>query len=100
MNMFRMQSTEEHPHGLSDRDFESLFSVDKPLIIIFHGYTRLVHRLAYRRSNHRNLYVQGYKEKGNINKTLELAIENGIDRSVSPSMSSTGYPNCRLRVHM
>jgi xylulose-5-phosphate/fructose-6-phosphate phosphoketolase len=80
VDLFRMQSEEEHPHGLSDRDFDSLFTVDRPIIFNFHGYPWLIHRLAYRRTNHRNLHVRGYKEKGNINTPLELAIENEIDR--------------------
>lgn len=80
VDLFRMQSAEEHPHGLSDRDFDSLFTVDRPIIFNFHGYPWLIHRLAYRRTNHRNLHVRGYKEKGNINTPLELAIENEIDR--------------------
>jgi len=80
VDLFRMQSAGEHPHGLSDRDFNSLFTVDKPIIFNFHGYPWLIHRLAYRRTNHRNLHVRGYKEKGNINTPLELAINNEIDR--------------------
>lgn len=80
VDLFRMQSAGEHPHGLSDRDFDSLFTVDKPIIFNFHGYPWLIHRLAYRRSNHRNLHVRGYKEKGNINTPLELAISNEVDR--------------------
>jgi xylulose-5-phosphate/fructose-6-phosphate phosphoketolase len=65
---------------LSDRDFESLFTVDKPIIFNFHGYPWLIHRLTYRRTNHDNLHVRGHKEKGNINTPLELAINNEIDR--------------------
>jgi xylulose-5-phosphate/fructose-6-phosphate phosphoketolase len=80
IDLFRMQSEGEHPHGLSDRDFDSLFTKDKPIIFNFHGYPWLIHRLAYRRTNHRNLHVRGYKEKGNINTPLELAINNEIDR--------------------
>jgi xylulose-5-phosphate/fructose-6-phosphate phosphoketolase len=80
VDLFRMQSADEHPHGLSDRDFDSLFTMDKPIIFNFHGYPWLIHRLAYRRTNHKNLHVRGYKEKGNINTPLELAIENEIDR--------------------
>jgi xylulose-5-phosphate/fructose-6-phosphate phosphoketolase len=70
----------EHPHGLSDRDFDSLFTKDKPIIFNFHAYPWLIHRLAYRRKNHDNLHVRGYKEKGNINTPLELAIQNQVDR--------------------
>ena len=80
VDLFRMQPAGEHPHGLADRDFDSLFTVDKPIIFNFHGYPWLIHRLAYRRTNHRNLHVRGYKEKGNINTPLELAISNEIDR--------------------
>ncbi len=80
VDLFRMQPASEHPHGLSDRDFDSLFTLDKPIIFNFHGYPWLIHRLAYRRTNHRNLHVRGYKEKGNINTPMELAINNEIDR--------------------
>ena len=80
VDLYRMTPASEHPHGLEDRDFDSLFTVDKPIIFNFHGYPWLIHRLAYRRTNHRNLHVRGYKERGNINTPLELAIENEIDR--------------------
>ena len=80
VDLFKMQPDTEHPHGLSDRDFDSLFTIDKPIIFNFHGYPWLIHRLAYRRTNHGNLHVRGYKEKGNINTPLELAINNQIDR--------------------
>ena len=80
VDLFKLQPSTEHPHGLSDRDFDSLFTVDKPVIFNFHGYPYLIHRLAYRRTNHNNFHVRGYKEKGNINTPLELAIDNNIDR--------------------
>ncbi|HME69174.1 MAG TPA: phosphoketolase family protein [Myxococcota bacterium] len=80
VDLFKLQPSREHPHGLSDRDFDSLFTVDRPIIFNFHGYPWLVHRLAYARTNHENLHVRGYKEKGNINTPLELAINNQIDR--------------------
>src|SRR5271166_2691422 len=80
IDLFKMQPQTEHPHGLPDRDFDSLFTVDKPIIFNFHGYPWLIHRLAYRRHNHDNMHVRGYKEKGNINTPLELAINNNIDR--------------------
>lgn len=80
VDLFRLTPASEHPHGLSDRDFDSLFTVDKPIIFNFHGYPWLIHRLTYRRTNHKNLHVRGYKEKGNINTPLELAIQNQIDR--------------------
>jgi xylulose-5-phosphate/fructose-6-phosphate phosphoketolase len=80
IDLFKMQSHREHPHGLSDRDFDSLFTTDKPIVFNFHGYPWLIHRLAYSRTNHRNLHVRGYKERGNINTPMELAIDNEIDR--------------------
>ncbi|MBV8438863.1 MAG: phosphoketolase family protein [Silvibacterium sp.] len=80
IDLFKLQPSTEHPHGLTDRDFNSLFTVDKPIIFNFHGYPWLVHRLTYARDNHNNMHVRGYKEKGNINTPLELAIENEIDR--------------------
>jgi len=80
VDLFRMTPASEHPHGLHDRDFDGLFTRDKPIIFNFHGYPWLIHRLAYRRTNHRNLHVRGYKEKGSISTPLELAIENEIDR--------------------
>jgi len=80
VDLFKMEPETEHLHGLPDRDFDSLFTVDKPIIFNFHGYPWLIHKLAYRRTNHRNLHVRGYKEKGNINTPLGLAIENQVDR--------------------
>jgi xylulose-5-phosphate/fructose-6-phosphate phosphoketolase len=80
VDLFKLQPAQDHPHGLTDRDFDSLFTTDKPVIFNFHGYPWLIHRLAYRRHNHDNLHVRGYKEKGNINTPMELAIENQIDR--------------------
>ena len=80
VDLYRLAPEYAHPHGLSDADFDSLFTVDKPVIFNFHGYPWLIHRLAYRRANHNNLHVRGYIERGNINTPLELAIENRIDR--------------------
>jgi len=80
IDLYKMAPETEHPHGLSDRDFDSLFTTDKPIIFNFHGYPWLIHRLAYRRTNHKNLHVRGYKEQGSINTPLELAIVNQIDR--------------------
>jgi xylulose-5-phosphate/fructose-6-phosphate phosphoketolase len=80
VDLFRLTPNTEHPHGLSDRDFDSIFTKDKPIIFNFHGYPWLIHRLAYRRTNHKNMHVRGYKEKGNINTPLDLAIQNQIDR--------------------
>jgi xylulose-5-phosphate/fructose-6-phosphate phosphoketolase len=80
VDLFKLQSDKEHPHGLCDRDFDSLFTADKPVVFNFHGYPWLIHKLTYNRTNHSNLHVHGYNERGNINTPMELAIENGIDR--------------------
>lgn len=80
VDLYRLQPESEHPHGLSDRDFDSLFTRDKPVIFNFHGYPWLIHKFTYRRTNHANIHVRGYKEKGNINTPLELAIRNQVDR--------------------
>ncbi len=80
VKLFALTQPSEHPHGLSDRDFDSLFTTDRPVMFNFHGYPWLIHRLTYRRKNHSNFHVRGYKEKGNINTPLELAMNNQIDR--------------------
>jgi len=80
VDLFKLQPASEHPHGSSEREFDSLFTRDKPVIFNFHGYPWLIHKLAYRFKNHDNMHVRGYKEKGNINTPLELAIINQIDR--------------------
>jgi xylulose-5-phosphate/fructose-6-phosphate phosphoketolase len=80
VDLFKLEPEREHAHGLSDADFDSLFTLDKPIIFNFHGYPWLIHKLAYRRNNHRNLHVRGYKEQGNIDTPLALAIKNQIDR--------------------
>ena len=80
VDLFRLEPDSEHPHGLSDVDFNGLFTTDKPVIFNFHGYPWLIHRLTYRRRNHANIHVRGYKEKGNINTPMELAIRNQTDR--------------------
>jgi xylulose-5-phosphate/fructose-6-phosphate phosphoketolase len=80
VDLFKLQSESEHPHGLSERDFDSLFTTDKPIIFNFHGYPWLIHKLTYRRSNQERIHVRGYKEEGNINTPLELAIRNQVDR--------------------
>ena len=80
VDLFKLQPAKKHPHGLSSREFDTLFTVDKPIIFNFHGYPWLIHKLTYRHTNHHNLHVRGYKEKGNINTPLELAMNNQIDR--------------------
>lgn len=80
VDLFKLQPNTEHPHGLNHREFDSLFTIDKPVIFNFHGYPWLIHKLAYRFKNHENLHVRGYKERGNINTPMELAILNEVDR--------------------
>ena len=80
VDLFKLEPHSEHGHGLSERDFDSLFTTDKPIIFNFHGYPWLIHRLAYRRTNHKNMHVRGYKEHGDINTPLDLAMRNQIDR--------------------
>ena len=80
VDLYRLQPNTEHSHGLSDRDFDSLFTIDRPVIFNFHGYPWLIHKFTYRRTNHANIHVRGYKERGNINTPLELAIKNQVDR--------------------
>jgi xylulose-5-phosphate/fructose-6-phosphate phosphoketolase len=80
VDLYKMQPADEHPHGSTPREFDSLFTLDKPIIFNYHGYPWLIHKLSYRFANHANLHVRGYKEKGNINTPLELAILNNTDR--------------------
>jgi xylulose-5-phosphate/fructose-6-phosphate phosphoketolase len=80
VDLFRLVPSTEHPHGLTDREFEAIFTPDKPVIFNFHSYPWLIHRLTYSRPGQHNIHVRGYKEKGNINTPLELAIQNQTDR--------------------
>jgi xylulose-5-phosphate/fructose-6-phosphate phosphoketolase len=80
VNLMALQPEEEHPHGLSDRDFDDIFTTDKPIIFAYHGYPWLIHRLTYRRTNHRNLHVRGYKEEGTTTTPFDMAVLNDLDR--------------------
>ncbi|MDT8383834.1 MAG: phosphoketolase family protein [Gammaproteobacteria bacterium] len=80
VNLMTLQPKEEHPHGLSDKEFDSLFTTDKPIIFAYHGYPWLIHRLCYRRTNHRNLHVRGYKEEGTTTTPFDMAVLNDLDR--------------------
>jgi xylulose-5-phosphate/fructose-6-phosphate phosphoketolase len=80
VDLMRLQPAEEHPHGLSDRDFDALFTTDKPIIFAYHGYPWLIHRLTYRRTNHGNLHVRGYREEGTTTTPFDMTVRNGIDR--------------------
>jgi len=80
VNLMKLQHQAEHPHGLSDADFDALFTKDKHIIFAFHGYPWLIHRLTYRRTNHRNLHVRGYKEEGTTTTPFDMAVLNDLDR--------------------
>jgi xylulose-5-phosphate/fructose-6-phosphate phosphoketolase len=80
VDLMRLQPEEEHPHGMSDRDFDQLFTTDKPIIFNYHGYPWLIHRLTYRRTGHANLHVRGYKEEGTTTTPFDMAMLNDIDR--------------------
>ncbi|HEX5605731.1 MAG TPA: phosphoketolase family protein, partial [Candidatus Binatia bacterium] len=80
VDLMSLQSPGEHPHGLSDKDFDALFTKDKPIIFAFHGYPWLIHRLTYRRTNHDNLHVRGYKEEGTTTTPFDMCVLNEIDR--------------------
>ena len=75
-----LQPHEEHPHGLTDREFDSLFTKDKPVIFAHHGYPWLIHRLTYRRTNHHNIHVRGFKEKGTTTTPFDMVVLNDLDR--------------------
>jgi xylulose-5-phosphate/fructose-6-phosphate phosphoketolase len=80
VNLMKLQPQLEHPHGLSDREFDALFTTDKPIIFAFHGYPWLIHRLTYRRTNHSNLHVRGYKEEGTTTTPFDMTVINDLDR--------------------
>src|SRR6201997_2162168 len=80
VNLMKLQPEKEHPHGLSDKDFDSLSTADKPVIFAYHGYPWLIHRLAYRRTNHKNLHVRGYKEEGTTTTPFDMVVLNELDR--------------------
>ncbi|MDJ0695838.1 phosphoketolase [Mastigocoleus sp. MO_188.B34] len=80
VDLMTLQPETEHPHGLSDKDFDSLFTTDKPIIFAFHGYPWLIHRLTYRRTNHHNLHVRGYKEEGTTTTPFDMVVMNDLDR--------------------
>lgn len=80
VDLMRLQSESEHPHGLSDEHFDALFTRDKPVIFAFHGYPTLIHRLTYRRTNHHNIHVRGYKEEGEVTTPFDMTVLNDLDR--------------------
>jgi len=80
VNLMKLQPPSEHPHGLSDFDFDALFTKDKPVVFAFHGYPWLIHRLTYRRTNHKSLHVRGYKEEGTTSTPFDMVVMNDLDR--------------------
>src|SRR6202522_616117 len=80
VDLMTLQTPGEHPHGISDRDFDSLFTTDRPVIFAFHGYPTLIHRLTYKRANHGGLHVHGYKEEGTITTPFDMTVLNDLDR--------------------
>lgn len=80
VDLMKLQPPSEHPHGLNDREFDVLFTTDKPIVFAYHGYPTLIHRLTYRRSNHRNLHVRGYKEEGTTTTPFDMVVLNDLDR--------------------
>jgi len=80
VDLMKLQPPREHPNGLSDKDFDALFTTDKPIIFAFHGYPWLIHRLTYRRTNHKNLHVRGYKEEGTTSTPFDMVVMNDLDR--------------------
>jgi len=80
VDLMTLQPKEEHPHGLSNKDFDALFTTEKPIIFAYHGYPWLIHRLTYRRTNHKNLHVRGYKEEGTTTTPFDMVVRNDLDR--------------------
>jgi xylulose-5-phosphate/fructose-6-phosphate phosphoketolase len=106
VDLMTLQPQTEHPHGLADRDFDAIFTVDKPIVFAFHGYPWLIHRLTYRRTNHDNLHVRGYKEEGTTTTPFDMTVLNDLDRfhlagdvidRVPRLHSTAGYPKQFLR---
>jgi xylulose-5-phosphate/fructose-6-phosphate phosphoketolase len=80
VDLMKLQPRSEHPHGLTDLEFDELFTRDRPVIFAFHGYPSLIHRLTYRRTNHENVHVRGYKEEGTITTPFDMTVLNDLDR--------------------
>lgn len=105
VDLMRLEPDTEHPHGLSDRDFDALFTTDKPVVFAFHGYPTLIHRLTYRRTNHHNIHVRGYKEEGTTTTPFDMVMLNDLDRfhlvmDVIDRVPDLGSRAARLRQEM
>jgi xylulose-5-phosphate/fructose-6-phosphate phosphoketolase len=102
VDLMKLQPQTEHPHGLSDQDFDELFTRDKPVIFAFHAYPWLIHRLTYRRTNHNNIHVRGYKEEGTITTPFDMTVLNDLDRfhlviDTIDRLPQTGDPGVYLK---
>jgi len=105
VDLMRLQPESEHPHGLSDREFDTLFTTDRPILFAYHGYPWLIHRLTYRRANHHNLHVRGYKEEGTTTTPFDMVMLNDLDRfhlvmDVIDRVPGLGSHAAELRQHM
>ena len=105
VDLMKLQPTREHPHGLSDAEFDALFTTYKPIIFAFHGYPWLIHRLTYRRTNHENLHVRGYKEEGTITTPFDMTVLNDLDRyhlvmDAIDRLPQTGEQGLGLKQHL
>ena len=105
VDLMVLQPSSEHPHGMSDPDFDQLFTADKPIIFVYHGYPWLIHRLTYRRTNHHNLHVRGYVEEGTTTTPFDMCVRNRIDRfhlvqDVIDRVPSLGYHAAHLKQEM
>ena len=102
VDLMTLQPSEEHPHGLTDREFDTLFTTDRPIIFAYHGYPWLIHRLTYRRTNHPNLHVRGYKEEGSTTTPFDMCVLNDLDRfhlvsDVIDRVPGLGYRNAHVK---
>jgi xylulose-5-phosphate/fructose-6-phosphate phosphoketolase len=105
VDLMKLQPDTEHPHGLTDRDFDALFTTDKPVVFAFHGYPWLVHRMTYKRTNHENIHVRGYKEEGTITTYFDMTVLNDLDRfhlvqDVIKRLPTLGTKGARLKTMM
>jgi len=105
VDLMKLQSETEHPHGLNDRDFDSIFTTSQPVIFAFHGYPWLIHRLTYHRKNHNNIHVRGYKEEGSTTTPFDMTVRNDLDRfhlvlDVIDRVPQLGYKAAYVKQHL